>query len=66
MTSWRLTVTVIVSSAESPSPSEAVRTTTHSLSPPQMPASKSGAFWKVSTPPFATLKSAWSAPPVTE
>ena len=52
--STTVTVTVIVSSAESPSPSEAVRTTTHSLSPPQTPASKSGAFWKVSTPPFAT------------
>ena len=39
LTSWRLTVTVIVSSAESPSPSEAVRTTTHSLSPPQISAS---------------------------
>ena len=63
LTSWTVTVTVIVSSSEPASPSETLMTTTQvlaSLPAPQPGVSKSGALLNVRTPPLATLNRSWS------
>ena len=63
LTSWTVTVTVIVSSSEPASPSETLMTTTQvlaSLTAPQPGVSKSGALLNVRTPPLATLNRSWS------